>query len=312
MYLKNKDIDAIIETFKTTEHEIRKVLKESKTDRNNTFFTEELYERIVYLYKKGNVQSSICNDLLVSEMGIKRALQKYKVPKRSISECNIKYKRNRHYFDTIDVPNKAYILGLIYADGNNFTNHNSLTISLQENDLPLLEMIKNELEYEGPIRFIPKHDKNPNHKNAYVININDEIISAQLLKLGVVNAKSLIIKFPDFLREDLLRHFVRGYFDGDGCIYYYNKYDKCQTQTVGTKDFCETLSSILNKTLNCKNSLKHPKQCNENTYILQTGGNKSSYTFLSWLYDDAEMKMPRKYQKYLDFCEKYKMKSQVA
>ena len=84
---------------------------------------------------------------------------------------------------------------------------------------------------------------------------------------------------------------------------------KCQTQTCGTRDFCEHLSQILHS-LGIKNSIKHPKQCHENTVVSSTNGNKSTYQFLSWLYKDADLKMDRKYQRYLYFCEKYE--KQVA
>lgn len=82
------------------------------------------------------------------------------------------------------------------------------------------------------------------------------------------------------------------------------KRKKCQTQTVGTIDFCNKLSEIL-LNMDCKNSIKHPKQCSQNTVVIQTAGNKSSYHFLSWIYDDVEMKIERKYQKYKKFCEEY-------
>ena len=52
------------------------------------------------------------------------------------------------------------------------------------------------------------------------------------------------------------------------------------------------------------NNMHHPKQSGDsNTYILQTSANNSSYQFLHWIYQDAEMKMERKYQKYLQLCE---------
>lgn len=47
-----------------------------------------------------------------------------------------------------------------------------------------------------------------------------------LNKYGCTPNKSLTLKFPNeniFKSKDLIRHFIRGYFDGDGCISY-NKY----------------------------------------------------------------------------------------
>lgn len=43
-----------------------------------------------------------------------------------------------------------------------------------------------------------------------------------LKQLGCIERKSLILKFPteEQVPFDLLHHFIRGYFDGDGSIFY--------------------------------------------------------------------------------------------
>jgi hypothetical protein len=41
---------------------------------------------------------------------------------------------------------------------------------------------------------------------------------SDLTRLGAVKNKSLILEFPQFITPKLLSHFIRGYFDGDGCI----------------------------------------------------------------------------------------------
>jgi intein/homing endonuclease len=62
---------------------------------------------------------------------------------------------------------------------------------------------------------------------------------------GCVPKKSLILKFPSisiFDNKNLIVHFIRGYFDGDGCISYGNKsHTKCSINIVGTYDFLNTL-----------------------------------------------------------------------
>ncbi len=304
LYKDNSDIEKIMNDLSSDEQSIRVILKNNNIDRKPTRFTEELDNRIAMLYQSGMTQKKICEQLLITEMGIKRALKRKGVSKRTSSECNRRFNRYSNYFDLIDTPNKAYILGLIYADGCNHVDTGCLIISLQEEDFYLLEKIKEELEYEGPLRFNNLNAKNPKYKNQYILRITDRHISDKLLQWGVVNSKSLTLTFPNFLSEELIPHFMRGYFDGDGCVYYDEKRNKCSTQTVGTNNFCNTLSSILKK-INCKNSIKHPKQCKQETVILQTGGNKSTYLFLSWMYKDAELRLERKYQKYISFCEKY-------
>lgn len=307
MYQNGIDIENIMCIFNSSERNIRCILKENSIDRKYNTFTQELQNRIIALYLNKYTQKKICDQLLVSEMGIRNILKRNGIPMRSYSECNRKYFLNENYFDIIDTQNKAYILGLLYADGCNSVKHHSITLSLQECDKHVIEFVKNELEYAGPIGFLELNKKNSNYQNQYKLCINNEYMSKRLEQLGVVTAKSLKLTFPEWIPDNLLSHFIRGYFDGDGCIYYDNKRSKCTTQTVGTRDFCDKLSNVLSS-INCKHSIKHPKICHENTVIIQTGGNKSSLIFLSWLYQDAKFYMRRKYQKYLDFKEKYSSK----
>lgn len=305
MYKNDISIDDIIKHFDVQERDIRAVLKSNSIDRTYNTFTGELYDRIVQLYKDGNTQRYISEQLLVSESCIPKTLKKRGEHVRTYSENNRRYALNEHYFDNINTPNKAYLLGMLYADGCNHVDHYSITLSLQECDREVIEFMKSEVEYEGPLRIIELKKKNPKYQNQCRICINDQYMSLQLESLGVVQAKSLIIKFPDYISDELMPHFIRGYFDGDGSISYDEKRQKCYTKIAGTMDFCSKVSEILTQ-MNCKHNIVHPKQCKDsNTFVLQTCGNKSSLKLLSWMYDNNEFHMERKYQKYLYAKEKY-------
>lgn len=304
-YVKTKDIELILSKYNYTEQEIRQLLKDNNIDRVYNYFKDELYDRIVVLYQRGLRLYEIEDILHISEGCINKTLANRGIQKRTTSENNIRFYRNRHYFDSIDTPNKAYVLGLLYADGNNLTSHNTMTISLQECDKKVLERIKEELEYEGDLRINKLHEKNPNYKNQYILCINDEIISKRLAELGIVDNKSLILKYPEWMPKELERHFMRGYFDGDGCVYYDKKRNKTTTNICGTLDMCEHFSKIM-WNMGCKNNIRQPKQSKgKNTYVLRTAGNKSSYKLLSYMYDDSDIKMERKYQLYLNLKDYY-------
>jgi hypothetical protein len=73
--------------------------------------------------------------------------------------------------------------------------------------------------------------------------------------LGLYPNKSLAVKFPP-IPKSMLPHFIRGYFDGDGCVYL-EKTLGSRNQlilkrlliafTSGSKDFLEGLGKSLNK-----------------------------------------------------------------
>jgi len=126
------------------------------------------------------------------------------------------------------------------------------------------------------------------------------VLSQQLNDLGCVPAKSLILTFPKFILPNLLNHFVRGYSDGDGCIYQSKK--NYIWQITSTNIFCNYLKQHIKNILdvNCCVSLSN-SNFNKITSNLSVGGNLQSRKVLDWLYKDAKIYLPRKYDKYQKF-----------
>jgi len=141
----------------------------------------------------------------------------------------MKYFKNENYFKKIDTEAKAYFLGLLYADGSNIipkqknkiSSGRTIKLALQSIDKEILEIFSNEIEGNIPIKFEEKSLKNSNHKNIAYINICSNNISKDLIKLGCVPNKHKKLQFPPFkiVPQELMPHFIRGYFDGDGCIW---------------------------------------------------------------------------------------------
>ena len=130
-------------------------------------------------------------------------------------------------------------------------------------------------------------------------------MSERLEELGMVKNKSLSYAFPSTIPQDLVRHFLRGYCDGDGCVHYSFDRKQGSVQIVGTYDFCVHVQQILSQR-GIHTGIRNPKKSEgKNTYVISASGTKSSYEFLSWLYDDCEIKMIRKYANYLMIRERY-------
>lgn len=125
-----------------------------------------------------------------------------------------------------------------------------------------------------------------------------------MAELGIYPNKSLTVQFPEYIPNNLISHFVRGYFDGDGCISIKETSIKLKTgllidaKLTGNNLFLQKLESIL-KSLNIKCSLiKDPK---ENCWNLFINGSKNQKKFLDWIYKDATIYLVRKYNKYIKF-----------
>lgn len=129
------------------------------------------------------------------------------------------------YFEKIDTEEKAYYLGLIYADGaivlgGNYGGKNRaprLSIMLQEQDGYILENLAKELNAKVIRKHSPSQIKKGEQANS-VVNKSGHRLVHHLCKYGIgPNKSSVGMTFPD-IPEDMKRHFVRGFFDGDGCI----------------------------------------------------------------------------------------------
>lgn len=143
----------------------------------------------------------------------------------------------------------------------------------------------------------------PSNSNrySYEISINDKQMYEDLNKLNVVPRKSsLEIEFPTFLQnEELIRHFIRGYYDGDGSFCYSIKNNDFKVGFIGCKTFLEGLRQFLGKD---KISLMHDKRTVV-TYAFNMRGRNQVKNFLEWLYKDTDesIRLDRKYNKFQEF-----------
>lgn len=206
-----------------------------------------------------------------------------------------KYCIDESYFDNIDTQEKAYFLGILYADGCNQTDVNTVSLSLQEKDSDLLIKLNSFIYKNKPLRIKP--NPNINHQTSLILTIHSKHISKRLEELGCGKAKTFSLVFPEWLNKDLYRHFIRGYFDGDGCIY--NSKDPAFS-LVGTEEFLLEVQKIMADEIGLsitKLSTRH-KERNHNIRTLQYHGKNTCLLIREWLYKDSCIHMNRKYDKF--------------
>ncbi len=66
-----------------------------------------------------------------------------------------------------------------------------------------------------------------------------------LIGHGATIRKSLTLTFPTHLDEKLIKHFLRGYFDGDGCINYRPQYGFIPNLIGGYRGISQQFSRLL-------------------------------------------------------------------
>lgn len=263
---------------------------------------KEKYDEIIDLYQNGMSLEKIGLKYEASRHAIKTVLNKMGVQTRDDSHKGRKYTINENYFDEIDTPNKAYILGLLYADGCNHRETNHVNLELQERDKDILDKIKVELETNKPLYFNELNKRSDQWQNAYRLNICNKHISETLEEKGVVPRKSLILEFPEWLPDEFLSHFLRGYMDGDGHIQCFT----CRNASfASTENFCLAVQKRLNN-IGIESHIHNTQNKENSTRILYIFKISNIIKFLDYIYKDAELYIQRKYDAYQTFLEETK------
>ena len=212
------------------------------------------------------------------------------------------------FFDKIDNQDKAYILGFLYADGCNYKPKQTVSMSLQEEDFDILEKIRVCMGNEHPLEYIDysnKHDFGYTYKNQYRMLIFSKHMCDSLDNIGMTPNKSLTLEFP-MIDKELYRHFIRGYFDGDGSVYqsFVNENNKPVTLTItSTLLFLEKIKQIISDELGIYAGIYDASNHNGITKVLSMS-TEASNIFLDWLYLDANLYMQRKYDRYIKYFNK--------
>lgn len=208
-------------------------------------FTDEQKEFMVYNYtvlKRG--VNAIGRDLGVAGLTIQRHLKKMGVkirnPQEAQGECRA-YNVNDNYFK-IQSHNMAYILGFLASDGGISKNTNHFTIDIQKTDEEILYKIKEELKFEGPI----SHYVNSHGCEYSRLRVCSHTIKQDLAHYGIIPQKTFTLTPPLFLDEQYFISYIRGYFDGDGCIWIdYEKYSYNWYICGARKEVIEWIQQVL-------------------------------------------------------------------
>jgi intein-encoded DNA endonuclease-like protein len=270
-------------------------------------FTQKDIQLAVELYNNGKQQREIAQILECSQVSISNILKRQDIKTRigkKITYTDI----NTVFFKEINCEANAYFLGFLYADGNIQTTNSAycITLKLKSNDQYIIEKFRDIMSPSSPVKIT----QNKGSENTYsYFRINQKEICDQFISHGCGPNKSLILEFPTTVPNELIHHFLRGYSDGDGSIYNNHFKNKKTINTiwkfVSTKQFCEQTAKILKEQLGitCSQSLSRPKT-NQITTTLSVGGNLQVRKVLDWLYKDATIYLPRKYDKYQEFINR--------
>lgn len=247
---------------------------------------------IVNKYVSGDSMDKIAKEYNINKSSVHSILKTRNIPRRNSSDSHKKYIINENFFDLIDTPEKSYFLGILFADGYNSPKRNLVRLCLISKDKPLLNKLRNILEYTKPLT--KRTFSNPNWSSQYELAITNKHISHQLEKLGCIPNKSSKLNFPTQISRHLLQHFIRGYYDGDGSLRFYkNNPNQPRLSITSTLSFCNKLQNVIETQVNINTGLyKH--KINDFNYSVQISGRIQVRSFLSWIYEKDTISLQRK------------------
>lgn len=199
----------------------------------------------------------------------------------------------------------AYWAGFIYADGYIHNRGQSvLKIALKNTDKSHLKKFSDAIRFTGKI-----HSYKYGKYNSSQILVSGKWFSNDLLKkYNITNRKSLTITFPNQIPKKYLSHFIRGIFDGDGCVTKNGKNCPCINITGNTKSISIIRKIFLQilKIRSNKFALPVINKKNKNICCIGFSANKAK-KILDWIYlnSNDNIRLNRKYKRYIKYFERY-------
>ena len=218
------------------------------------------------------------------------------------------------FFESIDTPEKAYILGLIAADGAVQPELKRIKIDLKDVDEDILIKIQKQIGHTNKLSHYVNKDRtfrdNPKKYDCRIsrLVITSEKMVEDVMKLGLVPNKSntLDVKL-NLIPQEFFFDFLRGMFDGDGCLSFSIEKKYADLTLTTSTIMALKLRHILLYKYKLPHNLYpyHRNPENKNNMTIICTNKYSINQILNWMYRGATIYLDRKYKKMLEFKEEY-------
>lgn len=223
---------------------------------------------------------------------------------------HISKRRIRHdFFKDIRTELQAYLLGFYAADGSSDEKRKTVRVCLQEQDSEIVYLFKDIISPDARLYTISprivtgrNRAKVQGHE-AFGVDITSSILVQDLVQLGYGYDKSHKSLHLPNIPENLIRHFIRGYFDGDGCITGWLAIEKGKADRFRYKfDICGKTESLLDEIINFLST--HDIKVNKNylkrddMYRISSSSKKELEKIFNFLYKDSNFYLTRKFSKF--------------
>ena len=258
-------------------------------------------EEITKLYQEGRTAKEIS-----SLLGFKYHQPVYNYFKKMGWERTGKtgkrtYRVNEDFFKCVNTEEKAYILGFICADGHIERDRLAIIVSIKDRDI--LEKIRYAMHSNHPIKEVQRINPYKRTDRKVLTLVKLMIGSAKLVKpllnMGLTTNKTYTLNgnILRYIPKYLMRDFLRGYFDGDGNVFFGRRYNsgyKYNINICGNEDFLLKSFQTYFPSNNKLYKDLYSKQC----YVWKISQKDKVRDFMYYLYYNSSIFLQRKYNEY--------------
>lgn len=283
LYDSNYSIEKICEiTGKNTRYVVNVLRKDS----------EKFIEDIIKDYKNNHGVRPLSKKFRMSHRVIIKILADNSILRHP--SIHRKHDICEDYFENIDTQAKAYFLGFLYTDGSVSSKNSTISLDLNKKDSHILHAFAKEI-YKSEYKIGVRHSENSEQLRIYSAKMKSD-----LAKLGCTPRKTFTIRIPK-LRKDLMPHFIRGVFDGDGNIYV-SKSGRNSVSIIGNNDFVNDIRTFLIKELSIGCGYLFITKQNDQISTCQWGAKKDIAKIIKYMYHDSFFRLERKFNKASEIC----------
>lgn len=220
-------------------------------------------------------------------------------------------RRIRHdFFKNISTELQAYLLGFYTADGSIDEKRKTFRIHLSIKDSELVYLYKDIISPDARLFSVADNYKTTGRDGKEItghgsigVDISSAILVNDLVELGIGYKKTYSDLTIPNIPENLIRHFVRGFFDGDGSISTYLTCEKGKKDRVRcgiqidskTKTLLENIQLFF-KNNNIKFNLIYLKR--DDMYRISTSSREEIKKLYLLFYKDSYFYLSRKFNKF--------------
>lgn len=263
------------------------------------------------MFEEGYTSLMIAKKLGINPKSMYYYIKKYSLiqkNKQRIVHCN------DSYFNNIDSEEKAYLLGFFLADGY-VSEKRRICLNNSIDDISFLELFQKEVCKDSKIIILNKQLGAKFRKPQCVLRISsqemyDTLVYKYDIKPNKTQDKTFKFNF-DLIPRELHRHFIRGFFDGDGSISFDlkgNSFNFNFSFVMTSVLFTNQIGLIFENTFDIKSRVREQQGKTTNWFTLAFSYNRNVYPKIKLIYEyfykDSNHFLERKkikFEKYLEY-----------